>query len=81
MTTNPNITACNLIISTRVSLTITEGKFVTIQNNIAVNAGAILNITNEGSLVMVNDSGIIANNGTIKVNTATALCEKSDPTY
>jgi hypothetical protein len=81
MTTNPNITACSLTINTGVSLTITDEKFVAVQNNLTVNTEATLNIINEGSLVMISDSGMVANNGTIKVNITTALCEKSDYGY
>jgi hypothetical protein len=81
MTTNPNITACSLTINTGVSLTITDGKFVAVQNNLTVNAGATLTITNQGFLVMVSDSGTVDNSGTIKVNKTTALIEKSDHTY
>ncbi len=81
MATNPNITACSLTINTGVSLTITDGKFVAVQNNLTVNTEATLNIADQGSLVMISDLGMVANNGTIKVNKTTALCEKSDHTY
>lgn len=81
MTANPNIAACSLTINTGVSLTITDGKFVAIQNNLTVNVGATLNITNQGSLVMVSDSGTVANSGIIKLNIAKSLIEKSDDTY
>ncbi len=79
--TNPNITACSLTINTGVSLTITDGKFVAIQTNLTVNRGATLNITNQGSLIMINDSGMVANNGTIKVKKTRTPFEKSDYTY
>jgi hypothetical protein len=80
-TTNPNIIACSLTINNGLLLTIGDGKFVTIQNNLTVNTGAILNITNQGSLVMISDLGTVTNNGTIKVNKTTTPFEKSDYTY
>ena len=77
----PNITACNLTVNKNISLTVADAKFVTIQNNLIVASGATLNITNQGSLVMISDLGTVTNNGTIKVNKTTTPFEKFDYTY
>lgn len=76
-TINPNITASSLTINTGFSLTVTDDKFVVIQNNLTINRGATLYIKNQGSFIMISDFGIVANNGTIKVNKSTTLFEKS----
>jgi flagellar biosynthesis regulator FlbT len=53
-------------------LLLTKDKgFVVIQNDLNVNTGAKLEIENQGSLVMINDTRIVTNNGTIKVNKTT----------
>jgi len=80
-TSNPNITACSLAVNNGFTLTIIDGKFVTIQNNLTVATGATLNIANQGSLVMISDAGTVSNNGTMKVNKTTTPFEKFDYTY
>lgn len=80
-TSQPNITACGLTINNGVLLTVIDGKFVTIQNNLTLATAATLNIANQGSLVMINDAGTVTNNGTIKVNKTTTPFEKFDYTY
>ncbi|MBP2283804.1 hypothetical protein H4V97_002122 [Flavobacterium sp. CG_23.5] len=75
----PNITACSLTVNSGKVLTISDQKFVTIQNNLVVNG--TLNIANQGSLVMISDSGTVINNGTMRVNKTTTPFEKSDYTY
>lgn len=80
-TSNPDIVACSLTINTGVTLTIRDTKFVTIQNHLTVNTGGILEIKNQGSLVMINDAGNVTNNGTINVNKTTASFEQYDYTY
>ena len=77
---NGDIQACSLVISAG-TLVIKDRKFVTIQNNLTVNTGAFLNIENQGSLVMVNDSGRVTNNGTINVKKTTTPFELHDYTY
>lgn len=76
-----NIEACSLTINNGATLTIPDGNFVTIKNDLTVNLGGILDIANKGSLVMINDSGVVTNNGTIKVNKTTTAYEKFDYTY
>lgn len=80
-TSHPNITACSLTVNSPNTLTIDNQYFVTIQNDLVINTGATLNIKNQGSLVMVNDSGTVTNNGTTTVNKTTTLFEKFDYTY
>lgn len=79
--TSGNIEACSLTINNGATLTVPDGKFVTIQNDLTVNSGGILDIANQGSLVMINDAGVVTNNGTIKVNKSTTAYEKFDYTY
>ncbi|RKS99570.1 T9SS sorting signal type C domain-containing protein [Flavobacterium sp. 123] len=79
--TSGNFEACSLTINNGATLTIPDTKFVTIQNDLTVNSGGILDIANQGSLVMINDSGVVTNNGTIKVNKTTTAYEKFDYTY
>nr|WP_314895938.1 T9SS sorting signal type C domain-containing protein [uncultured Flavobacterium sp.] len=78
--TNGNITACSLTINSG-TLTIGSQHFVTIQNNLTVNAGATLDVLHEGSLVMINDSGTVTNSGTINVHKTTTPFEPYDYTY
>ncbi|TRX06394.1 T9SS sorting signal type C domain-containing protein [Flavobacterium gawalongense] len=78
--TNGNIDACSLTINSG-TLTIGSQYFVTIQNNLTVNAGATLDVLHEGSLVMINDSGTVTNSGTINVHKTTTPFELYDYTY
>jgi hypothetical protein len=78
--TNGNINACSLIINGG-TLTIGSQYFVTIQNNLTVNAGATLNVLHEGSLAMINDTGTVTNNGTINSQRTTTPFEQYDYTY
>ena len=77
---NGHIQACSLVISAG-TLVIRDRKSVTIQNNLTVNTGAVLNIENQGSLIMVSDSGRVTNNGTIDVKKTTTPFELYDYTY
>lgn len=76
-----NINACSLIINSPAVLTITDQFFVTIQNNLTVNAGATLDVANQGSLIMISDTGIVTNNGTTKINKTTSEFKLYDYTY
>lgn len=76
--TNGNIEACSLTVNLGVMLTVTSGFYTRVQGNITVNSGASLLVNNEGSLVQVDDSALVTNNGTITVEKITpVLPEKS----
>jgi hypothetical protein len=79
-TSNGDINACSLIINSG-TLTIGNKNFVTIQNDLTVNPSGVMKILNQGSLVMINDSGIITYKGVIEVNKTTTPFEKYDYTY
>lgn len=77
--TNGNIDACSLTINSGATLTVRDTKFVTIQNDLTVNG--ILEIANQGSLVMINEAGTVTNSGTINVYKTTTPFELYDYTY
>ncbi|TRX40504.1 T9SS sorting signal type C domain-containing protein [Flavobacterium restrictum] len=81
--TYPDINACTLTINGGFTLTIQNQKFVTIQNDLTVNTGSVVEIKNQGSLVMINDAGVLTTVGTGKfnVNKTTTSFEKYDYTY
>lgn len=74
-----DINACSLTINTGFTLTINEGKFVIIQNDLTVNG--ILEVLDKGSLVMVEDTGIVTNNGVTSIHRFTTPFKKYDYTY
>lgn len=78
---NGNLTVCSLIIDSGVTTTIPSGTFIDIENDLTVNTGATLTIENQGSLIMVDDAGIVTANGTINVEKTTTSFEQYDYTY
>ncbi|MES2575472.1 MAG: T9SS sorting signal type C domain-containing protein [Bacteroidota bacterium] len=76
---NGDLNACSLTINATKNLTVTAGKFVIVQNDLTVNG--ILDVFDQGSLVMVNDLGIVTNNGTTNVRRFTTPFKKYDYTY
>jgi hypothetical protein len=77
--TNGNLIACSVIINAGKKLTITPDYYATIQNDLTVNG--TLEVLDKGSLVMINDSGTVTNNGISKVHRFTSLFEKYDYVY
>ncbi|WP_281297682.1 T9SS sorting signal type C domain-containing protein [Flavobacterium limnophilum] len=76
---NGDLNACSVIINLGSTLTVEEGKFVVIQNDLTVNG--TLDVLDKGSLVMVNDSGIVTNSGTTNIHRFTTPFKKYDYTY
>lgn len=76
---NGDLNACSLTVNTGSTLTINEGKFVIIQNDLTVNG--TLEVLDKGSLVMVEDTGIVTNNGTTNIHRFTTPFKKYDYTY
>jgi hypothetical protein len=81
MSTLADIDACSVIINSPAKITVAANKFLTIQNDLTVNSGATLDVLNQGSLVMLNDNGVVTNNGTTTIRKVTTPYEKFDYTY
>ena len=62
-------------------LTIGEAQTFEVTNNLTVNSGGKLEVEDKGSLVMINDSGIVTNNGTTNIQRKTTDFEQYDYTY
>ncbi|MEN8125309.1 MAG: choice-of-anchor D domain-containing protein [Bacteroidota bacterium] len=71
--------ACNLIINSGISLGINTNDFIGIANNLTVNG--TLEVHHEGSLVMVDNSGSVNNNGIINIHKTTTSLKRFDYTY
>jgi uncharacterized repeat protein (TIGR02543 family) len=80
-TTNGDLNACSIIVNAGKLLTVTKEKFVTIQNDLTINATGKLEVLDKGSLVMINDLGTVTNNGTTNILRATTTFEKYDYVY
>ncbi|GGG31437.1 hypothetical protein GCM10011344_35470 [Dokdonia pacifica] len=68
-----DITACTLTINAGATLTVEDGNFVSVLNDVTVNG--TLDISNEGSLVQVNEAAETFNNGTITVEKITPVID------
>jgi hypothetical protein len=79
--TNGDLNACSVIVNAGKVLTVTTQKFVTIQNDLTINPTGKLEVLDKGSLVMINDSGIVTNNGTTYIQRKTTDFELYDYTY
>lgn len=78
-TIHGNFEICNLTISENRTLQINPGNFVSIINDLTVNG--ILEIAHEGSLQMINNFGIVINNGITNIHKTTTTLKKYDYTY
>ena len=78
-TSNGDLNACSLVINSSYTLTITAGKNVIIQNDLTVNG--VLEVLDQGSLVMVNDPGTVTNNGTTNIHRFTTPFKLFDYIY
>jgi hypothetical protein len=76
---NGDLNACSLTINSGFTLTIEAGKFVIIQNNLDIKG--ILDVLDKGSLVMVNDLGVVTNTGTTNIHRFTTSFKQYDYTY
>jgi hypothetical protein len=59
--------ACSVTVNNGFTLDIKSGTYVSIINDLTVNSGGNLLVQDNGSLVMVNDSGVVTNNGNTQV--------------
>ena len=64
---SPSFNACSLTINNGKTVTIRAATYANIQNDLTVNAGGSLTVENNGSLVMVDDNGVVTNNGTTQI--------------
>ena len=64
-----DINACELTINPMATLTVTDGNFINIQNNIIIDGTLI--VANQGSVVQVEENAITINNGSISVSKTT----------
>jgi hypothetical protein len=80
-TTHGNIDACSLTINSGVTAVISPNTYFNIQNDLTVQANASLQLADSGSLVMIENAGLVTNNGTIQVSRNTSPFDKYDYTY
>jgi hypothetical protein len=80
-TTNGNIDACSVVVNSPNTLTVTPNGYVNIQNDLTVNSGATVQVQDDGSLVMIDDAGVVTNNGTTQIVRTTSPYNKYDYTY
>ncbi|NIC02895.1 choice-of-anchor D domain-containing protein [Flavobacterium sp. J49] len=73
--------ACSVTVNGGFTLNIQSGDYVSIVNDLTVNTAATFLVQDDASLVMVNDNGVVTNNGTTNVIRTTAPFELYDYTY
>ncbi len=78
---NGNFEACSVTVNGGFTLNIGTANYVLIQNDLTVNSSANLTVQDSGSLVMVDDAGVVTNNGTTQVKRTTSAYNKFDYTY
>ncbi|RDK84343.1 DUF1028 domain-containing protein, partial [Marinirhabdus gelatinilytica] len=64
--TNGNIDACSIMVSSGATLTVNAGEYIQIQGNMTVDG--TLQVDHQGSVVQVDPSATVLNNGTINVD-------------
>ena len=73
--------ACTITTASDKIINVRADDYITIVNDLTVNARGVLNIDHEGSLIMFNDSGTITNDGDINVYRSTSTMEQYDYHY
>lgn len=68
----PSFQACSLTVSSGSTLTIGDGTFVEVENDLTVEASAFLYVASQGAFVQNNDAGLVTSSGTIEVTKTTA---------
>ncbi|WP_293875316.1 choice-of-anchor D domain-containing protein [Flavobacterium sp.] len=76
---SPSFDACSLTINSGKTVTIRANDYVNIQNDLTVTGN--LNIENNGSLVMIDDNGVVTNTGTTQVKRTAAGIKGYDYVY
>ena len=78
--TNGNFDACNCTINSGITVNIRANNYISIQNDLTVSG--TLEVRHEGSLVMIEDDGIVTSSGTINIHkTTTPYNDPLDYTY
>ncbi len=63
-TANGSFSACSLTVNNLATLTVNDGTFVEVQNDVTVDAGGALRVRNQGAFVQNNDKGVFTDNST-----------------
>jgi len=74
-----NFESCNLIINKTKILNIGANNYVSIKNDLTVKG--LLEVEHEGSLLMIDDLGIVSNTGSINIHKTTTTLKRFDFTY
>ena len=74
-----NLDVCNLTISNNTIVEINSNNYISIINNL--NVEGVLNVLDKASLIMIDDSGQVTNNGNINIHKTTNTLKKHDYTY
>ncbi len=69
---NGSFQACSLTVSSGSTLTIGDGTFVEVENDLTVEATALIYVASQGAFVQNNDAGLVTSSGTIEVTKTTA---------
>ena len=76
---SPSFDACSLTINSGKTVTIRANDYVNIQNDLTVTG--TLNVENNGSLVMIDDNGLVTNTGTTNIKRTSTPYERFDYVY
>ena len=76
---NGNMAACDVHISNGTKVSVAAGNHLVVQNNLVVQGA--LEVLHEGSLVMLNDDGVVDNQGRIDIHKSTTQIKPFDYTY
>lgn len=76
---NGNIESCNCTINTLSTVNVTANNFLSVTNDL--NVDGILEVQNEGSLVMIQDDGVINSTGIINIHKTTSPFNQYDYIY
>ncbi len=72
------IDACTLRVTEGITITVRAGDYIKIEGDITIDNNATLIIEHEGSLVQVDDTALVTNNGSISVEKITTSLEPLD---
>ena len=79
--THGSFETCSVTVNNASTLTIAPNTYVSIVNDLTVATGGTLLVQNNGSLMMIEDDGVVTNNGTMQVVRNTQPFRKFDYTY
>ncbi|MCG2612177.1 M12 family metallo-peptidase [Flavobacterium sp. SM15] len=79
--THGNLEACRVTVNSGFTLTIAANTYAQITNDLTVNATAVVDVLDQGSLVMTNDAGVVTNNGTMNVRKTSSMFDMYDYTF